>query len=85
MCIFLSSPVFFSAVHQLYTTQAEDEYVIQGNDVLIKCKVPSFVADFVSVVGWIDNAGEAYAPGRDYGKEESVKEGVVEFKDIIRS
>ena len=29
--------------------------MIQGNDVLVKCKIPSFVADFVSVVGWIDD------------------------------
>ena len=43
------------AVNQEYSTKAEDEYVIQGNDVLVKCKIPSFVADFVSVVGWIDD------------------------------
>ena len=45
----------FLAVNQEYSTKAEDEYVIQGNDVLVKCKIPSFVADFVSVVGWIDD------------------------------
>ena len=45
----------YLAVNQEYSTKAEDEYVIQGNDVLLKCKIPSFVADFVSVVGWIDD------------------------------
>ena len=45
----------YLAVNQEYSTKAEDEYVIQGNDVLVKCKIPSFVADFVSVVGWIDD------------------------------
>ena len=40
---------------QDYTTKAEDEYVIRGNDVLMKCKIPSFVSDYISVVGWIDN------------------------------
>ena len=44
-----------SAVSQDYTTKAEDEYVIRGNDVLMKCKIPSFVSDYISVVGWIDN------------------------------
>ena len=43
------------AVNQVYSTKAEDEYVIKGNDVLMKCKIPSFVSDFVEVVGWIEN------------------------------
>ena len=40
---------------QDYTTKAGDEYDIRGNDVLMKCKIPSFVSDYISVVGWIDN------------------------------
>ena len=47
--------VIFLVVSQEYSTKAEDEYVIKGNDVLIKCKIPSFVADFVQIIGWIDN------------------------------
>ena len=45
--------IFQIAVNQVYSTKAEDEYVIMGNDVL-KCKIPSFVSDFVEVVGWIE-------------------------------
>ena len=28
------------------------EYVIIGNDVNFKCKIPSFVVDFVSIKSW---------------------------------
>ena len=29
------------------------EYVILGNDATFKCKVPSYVSDFMSTVSWI--------------------------------
>lgn len=45
---------------QNYITGAEDEYVILGNTALIKCKVPSFVADFVSIESWISSDGQEY-------------------------
>lgn len=35
-------------------TEAENEYVIKGNSAVMKCKIPSFVADFVSVEAWIN-------------------------------
>ncbi len=50
------------AVNQNYTTKAEDEYVIRGNDVLLKCKIPSFVSDYVTVEGWIDNEHNQILP-----------------------
>ena len=50
-------------VSQEYSTKAEDEYVINGNDVLVKCKIPSFVSDFVQVIGWIDNDHKPILPG----------------------
>ena len=31
-----------------------------SNDVLFKCGIPSFVADFVTVVGWADSEGSNY-------------------------
>ena len=40
----------------------EEEYVIVGNDAIMKCKIPSFVADFVSVVNWQDALGNEYFP-----------------------
>jgi len=38
---------------QNYITEAENEYVIRGNTAIMKCKIPSFVADFVSVDAWL--------------------------------
>lgn len=45
---------------QNYVTGAEDEYVILGNTAVIKCKVPSFVADFVSIESWVSSDGQEY-------------------------
>lgn len=44
-------------VQQFYQTRVIDEYVLLGNSVVLKCLVPSFVADFVQVVGWVDDNG----------------------------
>jgi len=43
------------------------EPVIKGNSVVIKCDIPSFVADFVTVMSWSTNLGDNYYPGIDYG------------------
>lgn len=42
-----------AVVTQFYMTEAENEYVIKGNAAVMKCKIPSFVADFVQVEAWI--------------------------------
>lgn len=42
---------------QFYITEAENEYVIKGNSAVMKCKIPSFVADFIFVEAWIDEEG----------------------------
>ncbi|EDW31485.1 GL10941 [Drosophila persimilis] len=44
-------------VSQFYITEAENEYVIRGNAAVVKCKIPSFVADFVQVEAWVDDGG----------------------------
>lgn len=44
-------------VNQFYQTRVIDEYVLLGNSVVLKCLVPSFVADFVQVLGWVDVDG----------------------------
>lgn len=55
-------------VAQSYEVEADNEYVIRGNSAVMKCEVPSFVADFVSVEMWVDSAGSSYRPDADYGK-----------------
>ncbi len=58
-----------SVVTQDYVVYISPAHVIRGNDVLFKCDVPSFVADFVTVAGWVDNAGKVYSAQSNLGKE----------------
>ena len=46
-----------SVAIQAYIVNVFDEQVILGNDVLLKCNIPSFQADFVSVESWVDSEG----------------------------
>ena len=50
----------FSVASQIYKTSSHEEYIITGNDALMKCVIPSFVADFVSVIQWEDSEGNTY-------------------------
>lgn len=59
----------FAVVIQPYEAEADNEYVIRGNSVVMKCEIPSFVADFVSVTMWQDSEGNNFYPSNDYGKK----------------
>ena len=56
----LSWKTLFSAVVQKYDATVSREDILLSNDVLFKCGIPSFVADFVTVVGWADSEGSNY-------------------------
>lgn len=47
-------------VEQAYQSEVNNEYVIRGNSAILKCSIPSFVADFVSVLSWQDDQGNTY-------------------------
>ncbi|XP_049546742.1 Down syndrome cell adhesion molecule-like protein Dscam2 isoform X7 [Anopheles darlingi] len=49
-----------AVVNQYYQTGSEDEYIIRGNSAILKCKIPSFIADFVYVETWLDSDGNEY-------------------------
>ena len=53
---------------QSYETGVSYEDVLLGNDVIFKCKVPSFVNDFVHIINWVDNDGISYYPRIAKGK-----------------
>ncbi len=55
-------------VIQSYETDVAKEYVILGNDALMKCSVPSFVAESVQVVSWQDSEGGEFSGGAN-GKQ----------------
>ena len=54
-------------VSQSYTSGAHEVYVILGNSALVKCEIPSFVADFVAVTSWVDNSGNEFFPSEQMG------------------
>jgi hypothetical protein len=57
-------------VGQAYNTYGSPEEIILGNEALLKCSVPSFVADFVSVIGWTDSeAGDHFLGKTSHGTE----------------
>ncbi|XP_034142406.1 Down syndrome cell adhesion molecule-like protein Dscam2 isoform X12 [Drosophila guanche] len=49
-----------AVVQQFYESEVNNEYVIRGNAAVLKCSIPSFVADFVQVVSWQDEEGKLY-------------------------
>ena len=52
--------ILFLVTSQLYETHILPESVIVGNDALLKCAVPSFVADFVTITAWMDSEGNEF-------------------------
>lgn len=58
-------------VTQYYITEAENEYVIKGNSAIVKCKIPSFVTDFVFIEAWVDEEGHELWKNNitDYGRD----------------
>lgn len=54
-------------MNQYYGADILMEYVIKGNAAILKCSIPSFVADFVRVESWIDEEGTELKASDDYG------------------
>ncbi|XP_046664820.1 Down syndrome cell adhesion molecule-like protein Dscam2 isoform X1 [Homalodisca vitripennis] len=54
-----------AVVNQKYEAEIMTEYVIRGNTAVLKCSIPSFVADFVQVESWLSEDGMVFhAPTR---------------------
>lgn len=49
-----------TVVTQYYDTDVNKEYVIRGNPAVLKCQIPSFVADFVEVISWHTDQDETF-------------------------
>ncbi|XP_025202786.1 Down syndrome cell adhesion molecule-like protein Dscam2 isoform X37 [Melanaphis sacchari] len=73
-----------AVVNQLYQTRVIDEYVLLGNSVVLKCLVPSFVADFVHVLGWVDDSGNSIGTNVDKqdGKYLVLPSGELHIRDV---
>lgn len=46
---------FTPVVSQSYTANVWEEHVIRGNSALMKCNLPAFVGDFVTVSAWFQD------------------------------
>ena len=68
----LQSISLVSVAMQTYRVDVGVAQVIIGNEVLLKCDIPSFAADFVSVNAWIDSEGHSYSRDNHMG----IKSGV---------
>lgn len=41
--------------------EVNNEHVIRGNNALLRCNVPAFIVDFVSIALWMDSEGESFS------------------------
>lgn len=58
--------LLFQVVNQFYDPEIlGKEYIMRGNAAILKCTIPSFVADFVHVEAWIDEDGKEYMPSSE--------------------
>ncbi|XP_055593987.1 cell adhesion molecule Dscam2 isoform X35 [Uranotaenia lowii] len=74
-----------AVVNQHYITEAENEYIIRGNSAILKCKIPSFIADFVFIDAWIDDSGEEYRLStneEDDGKYMVLPSGELHIREV---
>ncbi|XP_076265900.1 Down syndrome cell adhesion molecule 1 isoform X30 [Rhynchophorus ferrugineus] len=71
-----------AVVNQYYEAEVVSEYVIRGNTAVIKCNIPSFVADFVRVEAWVGENIE-YTYGNDYDSKYLVlPSGELHIRDV---
>lgn len=70
--------LIFSVVTNFYDTDVNKEYAIRGNAAILKCQIPSFVADFVSVVSWHTSQNENFYPGAPDGT-------IIDYKSLFFS
>ncbi|XP_063975858.1 cell adhesion molecule Dscam1 isoform X3 [Diachasmimorpha longicaudata] len=72
-----------AVVVQYYEAEVVSEYVIRGNAAILKCTIPSFVAEFVSVDSWEGSDGSKYKPSDDYdGKYLVLPSGELHIRDV---
>lgn len=65
-------------VTQPYNPEILTEYVIRGNSAILKCSIPSYIAEFVTVEAWIREDGEVYLP-----EDPAVGQGITRFLAVF--
>lgn len=74
-----------AVVNQLYTVNVMDESVLRGNTAILKCHIPSFVADYVFVSSWTSDDGDEYSINANHvydGKYLVLPSGELHIRDV---
>lgn len=66
-CVNAGKSCLVAVVGQRYAVNVMDEHVLRGNAAIIKCHIPSFVAEFVEVDSWVEDDTTDIYPSPDYG------------------
>ena len=61
------SHIFLLVAAQAYHVTVPDDSVIVGNDAVIRCNIPSFVTDFLSVTAWVTSEGSEFQSSTQSG------------------
>lgn len=59
-------------VRQKYEVQVRDAYVLAGNTGVLRCEIPTFVKEYVSVTSWVQDSAFNIYPTPDSGKNLSL-------------
>ncbi|KAJ8676042.1 hypothetical protein QAD02_011828, partial [Eretmocerus hayati] len=63
-------------VRQKYEVQVRDAYVLSGNTGVLRCEIPAFVKEYVSVTSWVqDSAFNIYPTPDSDGKYHMLPSG----------
>ncbi|XP_058460395.1 cell adhesion molecule Dscam2 isoform X44 [Malaya genurostris] len=49
-----------AVIAQYYDVDVNKEYAIRGNSILMKCQIPSYVADFVRIISWHTDQNQSF-------------------------
>ncbi|XP_055624204.1 cell adhesion molecule Dscam2 isoform X46 [Toxorhynchites rutilus septentrionalis] len=72
-----------AVVQQYYEADVNKEHVILGNPAILKCLIPSFVADFVEVVSWTDGENTyIYSAEYNDGKYMVLPSGELHIREV---
>ncbi|XP_034142422.1 Down syndrome cell adhesion molecule-like protein Dscam2 isoform X26 [Drosophila guanche] len=72
-----------AVVSQHYEEDIHKAFVIRGNSAILKCDIPSFVADFVNVISWHSDQQENFYPDTEYdGKYLVLPSGELHIREV---
>ncbi|XP_030242138.1 Down syndrome cell adhesion molecule-like protein Dscam2 isoform X50 [Drosophila navojoa] len=72
-----------AVVSQHYEEDIHKAFVIRGNSAILKCDIPSFVADFVNVISWHTDQNENFYPDTEYdGKYLVLPSGELHIREV---